>query len=201
MQKSSARIISILFHPLIIPTIGILLLFNSGTYLHFLTYPEKRIIFILVILSTFVLPITFTPFYLFQKIIKNIEMESSKERIIPYLITGILYLFSFYLVQRINVPSVISRFILFSAFTIFILLLTSFKWKISAHMTAIGGLAGAILGIALKMNVNLDLYFIGTIITSGLLGYARLKLNAHKPFEIYTGWLMGFFILFFSSIF
>ena len=97
MGKIPAKIISVLFHPLLLPSIGILILFNSGTILEYLPIRAMKIIFLIVFVSTAILPLTFVPFFIFQKVIKNIHMESSKERLIPFFITSFLYFFCFYL--------------------------------------------------------------------------------------------------------
>ena len=195
MQKTISKLLSIIFHPLFMPTLGLLIFFNSGTYYDFMPYEFKRIMFILILVSTFVLPITFTPFYLFQKLIKNIEMQNKKERIVPFLITAILYFFCFYLLRRVNAPRVMQAFVLASSISVFVIFLLNFKWKISAHMTGIGGLTGAILAMSFLLQVNLELYIIASMIAAGILGYSRLHLQSHKSFEVYSGWIVGFVIL------
>jgi hypothetical protein len=81
MGKFISKTASILFHPLILPALSILVLFNSGSYIDFLPYQAKKIILLIVIVSTFILPLTFVPFYIFQNIIKSIQMENHKERL------------------------------------------------------------------------------------------------------------------------
>lgn len=194
MRKVLTQTLSILFHPVLMPLYGILLLFFSDSIYQFLSSPAKRVIFIIVALGTIVLPLTFVPFYVFQKIIKNIKMESRKERLIPFFVTFILYIFCYYLLIRLNAPEIktITTFILSGAITSLFLFGLSFKWKISAHMTGIGGLLGALVAFSFILKTNFESYIILLILISGLLGYSRLYLKAHKPFEIYCGWLLGF---------
>ena len=73
------------------------------------------------------------------------------------------------------------------------LFILSFKWKISAHTVGIGGLIGALIAISFRLNVNLEYYIIAAIIVSGIVGYSRLKLKTHEQYQIYIGWLTGFF--------
>jgi len=194
MGKTSAKILSILFHPLLFPTFGILILFNSGSILEFLPYQAKKIVFLVVAVITIVLPLTFVPFFIFQKIIKNVQMENNRERLIPFFVTSVLYIFGYYLLVRLGAPTTISNFILVAASTVVILFLLSFKWKISAHMMALGGLTGALIAVSFNLSVNLEYFIITSVFMSGLIGYSRLKLNSHKPYQIYTGWLTGAFI-------
>ncbi|MEE4198418.1 MAG: hypothetical protein V2I54_12300 [Bacteroidales bacterium] len=191
MSKFLAKIFSFLFHPLFMPAAGMLILFNSQTVLDYLPFEAKKVIFLIVFISTAILPLTFIPFYYFQKIIKSIYLETKKERLIPFFITAVLYYFAYYLLVRLGAPVTINLFILASASAVLLLFLLSFKWKISAHMTGIGGLAGALIALSFRLQVNLDYFIIATILASGILGYSRLKLKSHQPFEIYTGWLAG----------
>ena len=196
MQKRIAQAISVIFHPSLMPTLGILILFNSDTYFDFLRYDIKKVLFILIFISTFVLPITFIPFYYFQKLIKSIHMVTRRERVIPFLLTLIMYLFCYSLLIKIGAPLLIKRYILFSAIIIAILLVFLLKWKLSVHMAGIGGLAGGILAMSLLLNVNLSLYFMLSIFVSGLVGYSRLQLQAHKSYEVYVGWFVGAITIF-----
>lgn len=201
MGKTPAKILSVLFHPLLFPTIGIFILFNSGSVLEFLPLQAKKIIFLVVGVCTIILPLTFVPFFIFQKIIKNVQMKNNRERLIPLFVTSVLYIFCYYLLVRLGAPYTISKFILVAASTVIILFILSFKWKISAHMMALGGLTGALIAISFTLSVNLEYFIIASVFMSGLIGYSRLKLNSHKQYQIYIGWLMGVFnalmILFF----
>lgn len=193
MKKILARILSILFHPVLMPLIGLLILFNSNSIYQYLSLPAKKVILIIVALGTIVLPLTFVPFYVFQKIIRNIKMETKKERLIPFFVTFILYVFCYYLLIRLHAPEIktIINYILVGAVSTLILFALSFKWKISAHMTGIGALLGSLIAFSFILKINLEYYIILSILVSGLLGFARLTLESHKPFEIYTGWLLG----------
>ena len=85
MNKTLPNILSVILHPLLFPSIGLIIFFNSGSILEFLPEQAKKIILIIVSVSTIVLPLTFVPFYIYQKIIKNVQMDQSKERLIPFL--------------------------------------------------------------------------------------------------------------------
>ena len=194
MNKTLAKIFSVVLHPLLIPTFGLLIILNAGSKLEFLPFQAKRIILLIVFVSTTILPLTFVPFYIFQKIIKNVQMDNSRERLIPFLVTFVLYTFCDYLLLRLGVPETLVNFILVGVVTVFILFVISFFWKISAHMSGIGGLVGALISISFILNVDLEYFIFGSILFSGILGYSRLILGKHEPSQIYTGWLLGFII-------
>ncbi len=189
-----SKFFSFVFHPLIMPSIGILILFNSNSYINFLTFDAKKIIFLIVFISTFLLPLLFVPFYFFHNIIKNLEMSNHKERIIPFATTSVVYLFCYFLLHRLAVPIIIESFILASFITILVLLIISYKWKISAHMIGIGGLAGTIVGFSFLLGVNLMFYLLPVIILSGLIASSRMILKTHNPPQVYSGWIIGFVV-------
>jgi hypothetical protein len=189
MGTKAARIFSILFHPLLLPSIGIIILYNSGSVLEYLPFQAKKIILLVVAVSTFVLPLTFVPFFIFQKIIKNMQMQNNKERLIPFFVSFALYFFCFYLLRRLGAPQTITKFILAASCSVLILFLLSFKWKISAHATGIGGFTGALIAISFRLNVNLEYFIITAIIVSGIVGFSRLKLKSHEPYHIYIGFV------------
>jgi membrane-associated phospholipid phosphatase len=201
MLKISARIISVIFHPLIMPSAGILMLLNSGTYLEFLTFPQKRVIFLIIFLGTAVLPLSLIPVMLLHRQIGNIQMNNHRERVIPLLITVVFYLFTWYLISRINTPGLITTYTITAGITVIICALVSLKWKISLHMTAMGALAGVFLAVVFKFDVNLQFYLIMIFLAGGLTGWSRLTLKAHSPLQVYTGFLSGaatgFLIMFF----
>jgi hypothetical protein len=191
MSKILAKVFSIVFHPILLPTIGMIILFNSGSVLEFIPYQAKKVILLIVFFSTAVLPLTFVPFFVFQKIVKSVQMDDAKERLIPFAVTSILYAFSYYLLIRLGAPNTIAKFILIGAITVFALFILSFFWKISAHMAGLGGLFGALIAVSFNLNVNLEYYIIPVAIISGLLGFSRLLLNKHRPYQIYSGWILG----------
>jgi len=194
-QKKISQFISIIFHPLLIPSYTLLIIFNSGTFYSFIPFHTQRVFYVLIALTTFVIPISIMPFLLNLKIVSGFMLQERKDRIIPLLITSISYFFTLYLLSRLpfHVPEFINNYIFASALLIFITLIISMKWKISAHAIGIGGLLGSIIIFSVAYYANL-VYLISLIaIISGLIAYARLYLQEHKPFQIYSGFILGFF--------
>jgi phosphatidylserine synthase len=63
-------------------------------------------------------------------------------------------------------------------------------------MIGIGATLGLVLGMALNFSFDLFWPLAALIAVSGILAYARLKTNSHKPSEVYTGFLMGAVVMF-----
>jgi len=175
MQRLTAKIISIIFHPLFMPVYGMLILFYiSGTFLSFLPVMVK--------------------FYISQKVIKSIHMDTSRERIIPLTMNSIFFYLGFYLLNKLQVPDLIKMYV-FASFSVGVVtLLVSLKWKISIHMIGIGGLTGAILSISWHLGVDMKGVWMGLILCGGLIGFARLELNKHTPVQVYSGFFIGLIV-------
>jgi len=194
-ENSIAKIISYLLHPLLMPTYGFLLLFYTNNYISTFTNKESKLVFIAIIfVFTFLLPALNALILLKMKRINSLEMETSKERIIPYTSTSLYFFALFYLFYSNPFPEIFTILILGAAISILLTLFINFNWKISAHATGVGGIIGAIMGISYRLNIDLQLILFIVIALAGLVGYARLKLNAHTPAQLYTGFLLGFIV-------
>jgi hypothetical protein len=191
MQKTIAKIISGIFNPLLMPTYGILILFSSDSYFAMLPFDAKKVVFLIVFISTCLLPLAFLPLFLYQRLIHNFEMKSNRERIIPFAAIGLLYLMGYFLLLQMKVPGTIANVVLGGAIAIFFTLLVTIKWKISAHMAGIGALIGALLVFSFTLQSDLILYLVLALFVSGLVGTSRMILKYHTPAQIYSGFVLG----------
>ena len=194
-QRLISQFISVIFHPLLLPSYALLIIFNSGTFYSFIPFHTQRVFYVLIALTTFVIPISVMPFLLNLKLVSSFMLQERKDRIIPLIITSISYFFTLYLLSRLpfHVPEFIRIFLFSSAVLISLTLIISLKWKISAHTIGIGGLLSSIIVFSIVYYANL-IYIISIIaFIAGLVGYARLFLQEHKPNQIYAGFILGFF--------
>lgn len=191
MQNTLARIITLIFHPLIMPAAGLLLLLNSGTYLNFLTFPQMRAIFLILFIGTVILPLSLIPVFILQDMTGSLMMEDHRHRIMPLFFTFIFHAFTWYMLLRLKVPGIISAYSVTACLTVLLCALVTIKWKISLHMTAMGAIAGTLLATAFRFNINLLAYLSLAFLAGGLTGWARLSLKAHTPAQVYAGYLGG----------
>jgi len=189
-----SKIVSVLFHPLLMPTYALIIILNSGTHYAYIPEQAQKIIYVLIFLSTFLIPVSITPFLLQLKLINTFELEERKDRIIPLFITAISYYFSFYLLTRLpfHVPQFIKILVLASAILIVINLLINLKWKISSHLIGISGLLAIVFIFSIVYYANLMNILVLITVIAGVVAFARLKLNAHSPSQVYAGFLIGF---------
>lgn len=196
-MKQFSKLLSIVFHPLLMPSIGLFLVFNIGSHITYVPIEVKRIVYITVFVSSCLLPISIIPMLLALKQIKTIYMKSKRERIWPMFITGMLFFAGFYFLSLIpTVPAFILKYISATIIAVYASLIITFYWKISIHMVGIGGLAGGLLAFAFMLGIDLHLLMSLILTAAGLLGVARLYLDAHTPAQVYAGFMLGFAAVF-----
>ena len=191
-MKIAAKIISYVFHPLMMPVIGLSIIFNTDSYINYAVPQElKQAVIILVGASTFLIPLLISLLLLNRKLINSLEMETQKERVIPYSITIAFYLSTLYMLKQAPIPVIIFNFLVGATLSIIVAFVINIRWKISAHMIGIGGLVGALLCLSILLEVYITPFFILSLLVAGLVGSARLILKAHTPSQVYAGFAIG----------
>lgn len=200
IQLKLAQFISIIFHPLLIPTIGFLLLFNSGFYFSFLPSKIEQYILLVVFISTCVLPLLSIG-VLALKPGFDIKMEKSNDRILPLMFSAVFYYFAYLLLKKLPVYPIYTFFIIASILIQIALLLISLRWKISAHAAAIGGLLGGFFALSFRLFEYPLMIIVFLIISSGFVASARLILQKHDHAQVISGFALGFLIMNLSILF
>lgn len=196
MKNPLATVISYLFHPLVMPLLAVLTVLYTGTYLSFLNPEAKRMIVLVVFLGTCLLPISLFPLYLYRRMISTIHFSVRSERILPLFISSLFYFFTFHMLRRIPVSGIILSITASSTLSLIILMIITVRFNISLHAAGIAGLVGFILALAVRMGIILQWQLLSAILLGGVIGFARLQLNAHKTAEVYIGYLVGFVVSF-----
>jgi hypothetical protein len=198
METKIAKIISVLFQPLLMPTYTLLLIFSLNSYISMMVPSHaKNVLMWIVFLSTFVFPVIFI-FILYKRgLIKTLNMDDKEERTFPLLVTSIFYFLMYYIVWQSNLDEIYNLLFMGSALLIVLALIISFFWKISMHMIGVGGMLGALIGLSQAAYVDLAYYVVLVTLVCGLVGFARLKLKAHTPAQVYAGFSAGFLLMLF----
>jgi len=93
---------------------------------------------------------------------------------------------------RMNLPRYMTGIIVASLLAMVICILINLKWKISEHMTAIGGVVGGLIAFSFMFNYNPTLWLCLFILFAGALGSGRILLRHHTLSEVLIGFLVGF---------
>jgi membrane-associated phospholipid phosphatase len=186
-----AKIISVLFHPLLVPTYGLLLLFTTARFINVPALP-KVIVASTVFSCTALIPALII--FLFLKLgkVTSLEIGIRQERTRQYLYSFVAYLFCAYYLWKVNMPFWFVMMVAGSALSILILLLVNLRWKMSAHLSAMGGLLAGIFVVAIHYVLNPYGLIIATLFASAAVGSARVILDAHTPEQTLAGFFNGF---------
>jgi hypothetical protein len=202
MEDKFAKIISVFLFPVFFPSYAILFLFYHNNFNAFeIPLNAKFMVFVIVFITTCVFPLLFIFFMKKRGLIKSFQMESREERVFPLVTTIIFFLMAYFMLKDIELLTLFRYFLMGSIVLLIIALLINFKTKISIHMIGVGGMFGAFVGIAIRLNADILSLILLSIFLSGLTGYARLKLKAHNQAQIYSGFLCGFFVMFLIFLF
>lgn len=200
MNDRIALLLSYLFHPLLMPFYILLILFGSDiTFSVLLPLQIKLIIMGTVLVTTLLFPLLILYIMLRMKIISSVYLPLREERIFPLITVAIFYYLTFYLVKDIYLPQNFQLFILGATLLAAVTLVVTLFYRISLHMVALGAVTGLFLGMVMSSGGNTLFLLIAAILVSGLTGSSRLKLNTHKPSEVYSGWLMGAIVMCITS--
>jgi membrane-associated phospholipid phosphatase len=200
VARSLALFISYLFMPLLMPTMVFVFLLFGVPQVAYLNNYNKVLILAMVFVTTFLVPLISLLTMKLTKHIGSLHLDSREDRVFPFSTISLFYILSTYLFYlKLDVEPI---FILtLAAVSICVTLLASitFFWKISAHMTGMAGLTAIVMVFAVKYpTVDLLPFVLVSVVASGAVGSARLRLNAHRPIEILGGFALGFLICFLS---
>jgi hypothetical protein len=195
MTRKLAQIISLLLHPVLIPTLGFFLLFQSGFYFSYITWEAKRIVLIIVLFTTAVLPLLAMSIIAMSPRFR-LSFETGNQRAMPLLFSSIFYYLGYILLNRINAFPILKFMMIASVLVIISLMIISLKWKISSHMAALGGLTGALLALSFRTGINPVWAIILVILATGLAGSARLTLGKNNLWHLEAGYALGFTLLY-----
>jgi len=184
------KFISYVFHPLLLSFIGTFFyLFLSPKHI---IKQQEYIILIVVFISTYILPIFFLALLKKMNLIKSYQLESIDERKFPIL----FFILLSFMIGKILLNIQIVDLLAFSFFGVALALcitylLFSLNTKTSLHTLGIGGIIGFVIVMSYEYQLNFNLIIAILIMLGGLIAVSRLMLKAHKPKEVYIGFLLG----------
>jgi hypothetical protein len=195
MEKVIARIIQILFHPLLISTLAMFILFRTNLYLAFISEQLRQIVILITIASTCIIPLIFI---IMIAVIKPYFKSKVKfpEVSVIYLFTAISYYVGYYFISKMPLDGFFKAAFLAATLVIVALSLLSRLWKISSHMAGVGALAGSTIAIMLRLDIFNFPFLSAVLIVGGLVGFSMLALSKNNPAQILAGYILGFGILY-----
>jgi len=207
--RSFAHLLSIVFHPLLLLTYMLVILRMVNPYIFGAGRNSDILLFVIIIfMSTFLIPLVGIVMMRFLGLINSFQMHDKRERIGPYILTGIFYIWMFRnLYEHPDIPLAYKVFVLGATIALFLAFIINLFSKISMHAVGMGGLVGMVVLTMLLFSYNTFLLHTGlfgtiqvsmnallmlTIILAGMVCTARLLLKVHTLQDIYGGFVVGF---------
>jgi len=190
MINQLLKSISFIFHPLLMPLLGVVFYFSKTP--RFIPEPVLKAKLFSVTILTVVLPMLL--YYLLKTLRKvdSLHLETTNERKLPLLLNClIIALILIRVLPQNEIPELYFFFIgvLMSTVTCFALAIA--KFKASIHMIAAAGFFMFSIALAIHFKININ----GTIalmcIVLGAIATSRLHLKAHTPIELVIGFFVG----------
>jgi hypothetical protein len=186
-----AKIVSAVFHPLLMLIYGMLIMFYAPTILGYLPNSVKKILFFIILINNILIPLSLLPYLRYRNIITSWSISERKERVLPLIISSLFYSVTVYILYKFHIPVFIKSFVMASALIVITMTIINFWWKISIHSVAAGALLALVLALSYKMRTPLLLLMITVIFSAGLVMTSRLYLNSHRPAGVWAGFFLG----------
>lgn len=203
MNKQLATAFSYVFHPLMMSTYLFSIIVWLSPYnvlpVGFST-TGSAVLIALVWITTFLIPALSLFVLKMSGNITSLTLKNREERITPIIYTTVMYGVTTYLFGvKVELGPLISVLLAISTLLIGLTGLITLFWKISIHTLALGGLIGMLMAINQNTSIpNITVMLSALFVLSGVVASARLKLNAHSPIQVYSGFVLGVFVSFAS---
>lgn len=190
MEHRILKSISVLFHPLIMPVVGVVFYFHiAPRYIETVVIQEKVVkLFVLTVLLPIVL------FFLLKTLgrAKSIHLKTTKERILPLVLNCIIILLV--LLRVLPANEFIELYYFFVGIlmsTIICLVLAFIKFKASIHMISISGIFMFFVALSIHFGININGSIALVCVIMGAVATSRLHLKAHTYKELVMGFFVG----------
>lgn len=198
--KTILHYVNYCFHPLLMTSFAVFILFNSGYYLSQINPDIRRIIYSIFFISTCIIPLLFIPILYYFGLISSFLNPIKSDKIIVLFTTSIIYSLSYYFMSRISMPPILINIILSAVILNVISLLIYFFKDFSLYTMGWGAMLGYVVflsGIKALTVLNIGIV---VIFFAGLSGTLRLYLNRNNPKDVYFGYLIGFVVFYLSNL-
>lgn len=198
MVEALSKVLSVVFFPLFLPIYGMEMMTSM---VFFSCYPPEFIYraWWFVLLLGVLVPFVCILLLRLVRVVSDIRLRDKRDRLFPYLLTGISYVVCALVLYSLVFPIFVSKIVTGVALALIIDAVVSYFWKISAHMTGVGAILSGVLITSFMIGV-FDFFVVSAcVLVCGLVAMARLYLHKHTPAQVLLGFFNGFLcpVLFF----
>ena len=184
---------SIVLYPMLMPAYGIIL-FCAGVVQITPTLPKAYIWLCIggTVVLTLVIPLLLLVYMKYKGRIASLHLDDRNERTMPYIYTVVCYGFwAYFLRGTMGLPDLMLWIALGAMVALGIVTVVNRWWKISAHLTGMGGLFGGVCSYAVYYSMLPSSLLVFLLLATLLLMYARIYLEVHTPLQVVCGMLVG----------
>jgi hypothetical protein len=190
----SARILSVLLHPVFMPLAACLLLYDTLPEAFAKTTPKQLNGWLgMILINTILFPVVLLLLLKGLGFISSIYLRNVKERVIPLIGTMVFYFWPYLVAKNVHAPFAANVLLLGNFWGITVVFLITIFMKISMHTSGIGSLLGFVLVLMLVTHTFLALPFAIVLAAAAITGWARYQAVAHNKSELILGYAVGIF--------
>lgn len=196
VEKYFFTFISYLCHPILIPTLGLYLVFQLFSKYYIFNPKYLTGVEIVYFIMSAVIPLIILTLFYYFKFIQSFYLKTKEERLLVAITMTIFYFFTYSFTRQIYFHPNIFIYILSIPITSFLFsIIIAFKPTISMHTFVWGSLWGILLFYRFViMLIPNPLILVLLLFLSGLTITARLILGAHNYKEVLIGFFSGLVI-------
>lgn len=191
-MRRAAHALSLLLHPVWMPTLTIALCFRLDPRLTLYFSPAGTWLLLgTVFVMTALFPLTSAWTMLRSGIISSLDMPTRSERLPATFMALIYFVLCYYLMWRVPNDPLTMAVLFGSLLALLLTMLITLRWKISMHMVGAGGVIGALIALLVVHGAPVELALAIAFVLAGLIGTARLLDSDHTPLQVFAGGLLG----------
>ena len=179
MSEKTAKLIYIIFHPLINSTIATILLLSADRQLDL----KERALFAGVTILFPLLIVAFDWYLVHNNIVESREMVIREQRLFPLVITAFILFAGFVVLWLLNAPKLVQGLMVSYAAITLIFAVISYWWKVSIHT------AGIVCPLV-ALTYSFGLIILPFYLLVPLVGDSRLVLKRHTLNQIIVSALL-----------
>jgi hypothetical protein len=197
LPNTGARIFSgffsYVFHPVFIPlyVTAFLVYLHPSAFSGFSMIGKRQTIFIVAFNIVF-FPLVSVLLLKAVGFIDSLYLRTQKDRIIPYIASGIFFFWAYLVFQRQpQYPLLLTAYILGIFLASSLALIANIYFKISMHAIGMGSVLGFFLIVMRSNSMLMTWPFCIALLITGLVCTARLLVRSHDQRDIYGGLFVG----------
>jgi hypothetical protein len=200
-ERIFAKIFSYIFHPVFVPlyVVAFLLYVHPSAFTSF-DAVAKRQTFIIIAVNLVFFPLLSVLLLRALKFIDSIYLRTQKDRIIPYIASGIFFFWGYTVFkQQPAYPLILTSFVLGIFLASSACLMANIYFKISMHATGMGSWLGVFIILLFQNEMLMTWPLAAVVLFTGLVFSSRLLLSTHAKKDMYAGLLVGLLTQFIAA--